>query len=104
MVVVPFPFTDQAQTKKRPAIVLSETQHQSDSKHVTLLMITSGKNSEWSSDYLIEHLKTTGLHTESIVRQKIFTIDERLIIKSIGHIHQKDRDEILKKIQHHLAV
>ncbi len=61
IVVVPFPFTDQEHTKKRPALVLSSAEHQEHTQHITLLMITSAKNSAWPSDHLISSLEGTGL-------------------------------------------
>jgi hypothetical protein len=46
-IVVPFPFTDSAQTKKRPAVVVSSEHHQNKTSHITLLMITTAKHSQW---------------------------------------------------------
>jgi len=103
IVVVPFPFTDKAQTKKRPAIVLSSLLHQEESQHITLLMITSAKNSGWKSDYLLRDLKETGLSVSSIVRQKIFTIDSRLVLRSIGCLSAHDKSAVIKALQKNLV-
>lgn len=103
VVVVPFPFTDKEQTKRRPAVVLSSVEHQEHTQHLTLLMITTAKNSSWSSDYLISSLESAGLSVPSIVRQKIFTIDSRLILKCIGALSSKDSDGIVKQLRIHLS-
>ncbi len=103
IVVVPFPFTDKLQTKRRPALVLSQTIHQKETHHVTLLMITSAKNSDWESDYQIVDLTPTGLTAPSIVRQKIFTIDTRLVIECLGHLSEEDTKEIKNRLNLHLA-
>src|ERR1700722_13677065 len=102
VVVVPFPFTDKDHFKKRPALVISNLEHQEQTQHISLLMITSAKNSSWSSDYLISSLENTGLTSRSIIRQKLFTIDARLIIKSIGELSSLDKKETLKRLVNHL--
>lgn len=92
VVVVPFPFTDREQSKRRPALVLSSAAHfNSQSGHVVLAMITSAKNSAWPGDVKIQDLKFTGLSAESLIRMKLFTLDERLILKVIGRISAADR-------------
>ncbi len=101
VIVVPFPFTDKGNVKRRPALVLSSLEHQKQTAHITLLMITSAKHSAWPSDYSISHLKDTGLTSPSIVRQKIFTIDSKLVIKHIGKLSAADHREILKRLKLH---
>jgi mRNA interferase MazF len=66
-------------------------------------MITSAKNSGWTSDYLISSLEGTGLSAPSIIRQKIFTIDFRLIIKCTGELSTSDTQEVIKQFKLHLA-
>ena len=75
IVAVPFPFTDKAKTKKRPAIIMSTEKFQKETGHAALLMITSAQHSEWFGDVSITDLKAAGLSVESYIRQKIFTID-----------------------------
>ena len=102
VVTVPFPFTDKAQTKHRPALVLSHTNHQNETNHMTLLMITSAKQSSWKSDYTISDLKSTGLNSPSIIRQKLFTIDSRLVIENIGELSSQDIKNVKNQLQKHL--
>ena len=103
VIVVPFPFTDKGNIKRRPALVLSSIEHQKQTEHVTLLMITSAKHSAWPSDYPITHLKEAGLSSPSIIRQKIFTIDSKLILKHIGKLSAADHKEIIKRLKLHLV-
>jgi len=103
VVVVPFPFSDRAQKKRRPAIVLSSPKHQKETDHITLLMITSAKKSSWPTDYLLNDLPETGLSSDSIVRQKIFTLDNRLIIKRIGDLSKTDKKNVLGELKTHLT-
>lgn len=99
VVAVPFPFTDKAKTKKRPAVVISTQKFQQETGHASLLMITSAKNNDWFGDLLVSNLKSAGLPVESVIRQKIFTIDLRLIEKEIGQLIKSDV-AALKKMLH----
>src|SRR5262245_38530509 len=102
IVVVPFPFIDKAETKKRPAIVLSSAPaFNNGSGACVLAMITSAIHSPWPCDVEINDLKAAGLPTKSIIRMKLFTLDQRLIIKHIGVLSKKDQKALsssLKKL------
>ncbi len=102
VVVVPFPFTDSSRTKRRPALVLSnKTDFNSIIEHSVLSMITSQKNDPWPLDVLIKNKKQSGLTALSVVRMKLFTLDNRFIIKKIGHLSKSDQVDVkqsLKKI------
>ncbi len=104
IVVVPFPFTDSAQTKKRPALVVSAESHQQKTQHISLLMITTAKHSQWYGDHPLIDLESSGLKTPSIIRQKLFTIDSRLIIKSIGILGTADKKRVLFCFQQHIGL
>ena len=104
IVIVPFPFTDKMKTKRRPALVLSSLKHQKETGHITLLMVTSAKHSAWESDFIISHLQTTGLSSPSIVRQKIFTIDSRLVIERAGKLSTQDVKKVSRLTLSHLAI
>ena len=96
VVVVPFPFTDQNASKRRPALVLSSTLFNNAVQHSVLAMITSAKNSNWLLDVAISDLQNTGLTSESIVRMKLFTLDNRLIIRQAGSLAEADRQAVSK--------
>lgn len=92
VVVVPFPFTDKMTTKRRPALVLSDDFHFNQYVGQSVLaMITSAKNSDWPLDVPIENLDSAGLPSESVVRMKLFTLDDRLIIRKAGHLEKDDQ-------------
>lgn len=102
VVVVPFPFVDSPKTKRRPTVVISSMNYQIQTDHLTLLMITSALHSPWFADYEITHLTAAGLHSKSIIRQKIFTIDKRLIIEKIGTLDQEDIKSLKQKFMQHI--
>jgi mRNA interferase MazF len=100
VVVVPFPFTDSSRTKRRPALILSNTtDFNSIIEHSVLSMITSQKNEPWPLDVLIKNKKQSGLTAPSVVRMKLFTLDNRFIIKKIGQLSNSDQVNVKKSLK-----
>ena len=100
VVVVPFPFTDKASVKRRPALVLSSDKtFNIQAEHSVLAMITSAQNSSWPLDANIEDLAAAGLSASSIVRMKLFTLDERLILRKVGELSNADKQTVEASLQ-----
>ncbi len=101
---VPFPFTDRAAAKNRPALVLSGAAHfNQPSGHSVLAMITSARNPPWPLDCAIEDLTAAGLPAPSKVRFKLFTLDHRLVRGVLGRLAKQDRDKVRSALQRLLA-
>jgi mRNA interferase MazF len=102
VVIVPFPFTDTTATKRRPALVLSDSAAFNTSVGRSVMaMITTATHSPWALDIPISDLSSTGLKVASIVRMKLFTIDHRLVVKRIGKLAESDRtavEQVLKQL------
>ena len=95
VVVVPFPFTDRAATKRRPALVLSDrSAFNAGIGHVVLAMITSASHSDWPLDVHVADLHAAGLTSASVVRMKLFTLDERLILRKAASLAAADRKAV----------
>ncbi|HKK00010.1 MAG TPA: type II toxin-antitoxin system PemK/MazF family toxin [Desulfotignum sp.] len=95
VVVVPFPFTDSTQRKRRPALVLSRNEcFNRKIEHAVLAMITSRKNEPWPLDCQITDKRQSGLTAPSVVRMKLFTLDNRFILRKIGHLSEKDQNNV----------
>ncbi len=95
VVVVPFPFTDRVKAKRRPALVLSRAEtFGSGSGHSVMAMITSAANAGWPLDAAIEGLSSAGLSAPSVVRMKLFTLDERFILRQIGRLGSADQERV----------
>jgi mRNA interferase MazF len=91
VVAVPFPFTDSAWAKKRPALVLSSAGNFGGKiGHSVMAMITSANNAPWPLDIRIHDLAAAGLTAESIIRMKLFTLDHRLIDRLLGRLSAQD--------------
>ena len=101
VVVVPFPFTDRPVTKKRPALVLSNADF-NGSNHSILAMITTKHYPTWPGDSKIQDYETAGLKAPCLVRFKLFTLDNRLILRKIGHLTLNDAKQIEVQLNSYL--
>ena len=98
VVVVPFPFTDRATTKRRPALVLSAKEFNRHG-HSVLAMITSASHQPCPGDTALSDLKAAGLTTESLVRLKVFTLDNRFVARRLGALATRDRVAVAAELQ-----
>jgi mRNA interferase MazF len=94
VVVVLFPFTDSAAVKRRPALVLSAESFNHRAAHLVLAMITSRENRGWPLDTEIRDLPAAGLSHPSVVRMKLFTLDERFVLRKAGALAEADRSAV----------
>lgn len=98
VVVVPFPFTDRATTKRRPALVLSAEAFNRHG-HCVLAMITSAAHHAWPGDTFLEDVTRAGLKTPSLVRMKLFTLDNRFISRRVGSLGAADRTDVATQLR-----
>jgi len=59
VIVIPFPFTERAGTKHRPALDLSQRSF-NESGHTVLAMITTKSRRSWPGDTEIDKYRTLG--------------------------------------------
>ncbi len=90
VVVVPFPFTDREATKRRPALVVSNTLFNQQHDQLILAMITTSPDNAWSSDVSLMHWQEIGLKVACHVRLKLFTLDQNLVLKTVGQLTSHD--------------
>lgn len=96
VVVVPFPFSDLSQSKRRPALVLTILQ----GNDLILCQITS-KNVK--DDYAIaveqNDFASGNLNQDSNIRpNRLFTADGQIVLYRIGNIKKIKLDLVIKKI------
>jgi mRNA interferase MazF len=96
VVVVPFPFSDLTQAKRRPALVIADL----DGDDYILCQITSRQiKDRYSVSIEDADFDDGSLKQSSNVRpNRIFTADQNIILYCIGHIRQNKFDEIIQKI------
>ncbi len=96
VVVVPFPFSNLTETKRRPAFVLAEL----DGDDIILCQITSQQFKDRYAVSLDESdFEDGSLRKISNIRpNRIFTADSSLIRYKVGRIKPNKIDEVVKKI------
>ena len=103
VVVVPFPFVDFAADKRRPSLVISHATFNEAHGHSICAMITTAVRSKWRSDVAIEDLKPAGLNRPCVVRWKLFTLPNDLILKRAGKLASQDRGKVISAVRTILA-
>lgn len=92
----PFPFADKDKFKTRPAVILAR----SNSGLYICCMVTSGLKSNYEHDFEVVNNEACGLPKKSKIRvEKIFTIDERLILSREGALTGKDKVNLKEKMK-----
>jgi len=77
-------------TFKRPALIISPKQYNSEGL-VVILPITSRVDTRMKQmDYYITNWKESGLPKPSLVKLRFATISVRIIDKKIGTLHEED--------------
>ncbi len=96
IVVIPFPFSDLSQNKKRPAFVLADL-HGDD---LILCQITSKAiRDKYAIGITDGDFETGSLMRESNVRiNKLFTADRSIILYKIGTLKASKTQEIIEKV------
>ncbi len=100
LVVVPFLFSERAGERRRPALVLSLRDF-NRSGHTVMAMITTQTHHPWPADCPIQDLDSAGLSSPCIVRLKVFTLDNRLILRPCGALASQDRASVQKALTLH---
>lgn len=104
VVVVPFPFTDSATSKRRPALVISNADaFNLPAGHSVMAMITSAANAAWPLDVTISDGNSAGLAAASLVRMKLFTLDNRFVLRRLGQLAAADRKAVAAALKTLLA-
>lgn len=99
VVEVPFPFSDLPRAKRRKALVLSEHSFSEKNGCSVLTMITSATHSDWDLDMPIVDWDRAGLRKPCVVRLKVFTLDNGLIVERSGHLSDRDKRQVIEALR-----
>jgi mRNA interferase MazF len=89
VVALPHPLADAQPTGRRPAVVLSTRNFNISQGHTLCAMITSSVGG-WSSDVPIVDLQAAGLPVPSVVRLKLFVVENAKPERRLGELARKD--------------
>jgi mRNA interferase MazF len=99
VVVVPFPFIDIVAQKRRPSVILSRRAFNQSNRHSICAMITTAARSRWPTDIAIDDLSTAGLQRPCVVRWKVFTLPNDIILKRAGRLGDADRGKLINIVR-----
>lgn len=93
VVLVPFPFTDQTTSKKRPAVVVSSSEYQNHRPDLILMAVTSQfRPSPFYGELVIREWERAGLLKPSVIKPIVATLHTRLVLAKRGRLRGADLD------------
>ena len=91
IILVPFPFTNQKTTKKRPAVVISSQAYNTERPDLIIMAVTSQiKPTPIIGEVAIQAWQEAGLLKPSVIKPVITTIEKKLVIQQMGQLKQND--------------
>jgi mRNA interferase MazF len=90
LVLVPFPFTDQSTTKRRPAVVVSSDRYHRERADLIILAVTSQARPA-AGEAVIAKWKEAGLLRPSVLKPVLATIERGLVLRKLGRLEEEDR-------------
>ncbi|WP_376694082.1 type II toxin-antitoxin system PemK/MazF family toxin [Wenzhouxiangella sp. EGI_FJ10409] len=104
VVLVRFPFTNQQDSKRRPAVVVSTQSYNQQKPDVILAAITSQVRTPLAfGEAMIQDWQAAGLLKPSVLKPVVMTVEKAMLAKMLGQLSQADqralRDAVRQAIQ-----
>ena len=84
VVLLPIPFTDLTSRKVRPAVVIGQSSHGAD------LFVVPISSQLQNVDLILQDWHAAGLNVRCGIKSQIATIEDRLVVKSVGNLSTQD--------------
>lgn len=99
VVLVPFPFTNQAASKRRPAVVVSTITYNRARPDVVVMAITSQlRPNSVPGEVWIGQWREAGLVKPSAVKPVFATLEQGLVIRQLGRLTADDLAALRKAV------
>lgn len=97
VILVPFPFTKQTASKKRPAVVINSSSYDAARPDVILMAITSQLRKVADGiEVQLSDWQAAGLLKPSAIKPVIATIEQSLILRQLGALESVDEASLRK--------
>ena len=96
VILVKYPFSDLSGVKVRPAVIVS-TAH--SSKDVLIVPLTSKTASLLAGEFVLADWQQAGLNVESAVKRGLYTVQQNLIVKTIGKLSAADQGALERSVR-----
>lgn len=99
IVLVPFPFTHQAASKKRPAVVVSNRTYDRTKPDIVVMAVTSQlRPSPALGEVWVKNWQAAGLLKPSAVKAVFATLEQSLVIRKLGAFAADDQAALRKAV------
>jgi len=99
VLLVPFPFTDQTTSKRRPAVVVSSDAYHRERPDLIILAVTSQARPQAAfGEAAVAKWKEAGLLRPSVLKPVVATIERGLVLRKLGRLADEDRAALRKVI------
>ena len=93
VVLLPIPFTDLTSRKVRPAVVIGHSSHAGDLFVVPISSVLQ------NVDLVLQGWRTAGLNVPCGLKSQIATVEDRLVVKSVGLLSTQDASALEKRLR-----
>jgi mRNA interferase MazF len=90
-IVVPFPFAERPIVKRRPVAVVSSRTFNATNGASLVAMITTAKETTWPADISLNDIEMAGLPLPCILRLRLVTLPNEMILRALGRLGPVDR-------------
>lgn len=101
VILVRYPFSNLANTKVRPAIVVNAAHASQD---VIIVPLTSRITGLLAGEFVLQHWQQAGLNVPSAVKRGLYTIEETLIVKTVGQLAPDDVQTLEQSLRNWLGL
>ncbi len=101
VILVKYPFSDLSGSKVRPAIVVNAPHSSQD---VVIVPLTSRTTVLLGGEFVLAEWKKAGLNVESAVKRGLYTVQQSLVVKSIGKLSAADAEELERSLRDWLGI
>ena len=99
VVLVPFPFTSQTASKKRPAVIVSNGAYNREKPDVVVMAITSQfRPSPVLGEVWLGRWQDAGLIKPSAIKAVFATLEQALVLRQLGTLAAADQAALRKAI------
>ena len=98
IVLLPIPFTDLSSRKVRPAVVIGHSRHPGD------LFVAPITSQLQNTAVPLQDWNAAGLNVPCGIKSQIATIEDRLVVKSVGKLSVRDQASLDNELKARLRL
>jgi mRNA interferase MazF len=101
ILLIPIPFTDLSSSKRRPVLVISNSDYNEKTEDIIVVAVTSNlEEKEYSVIFKNNNMSEGYLKMDSCIRaDKIYTLSKTIVIKKFGAVKKEIIDGVKEKIK-----